>query len=155
MRRWTARNHGGIPAIAAVAAPFGRDLDRCLESIERTLERAQARGADLVVFPEAALGGYLYEPIVATERSTVGPPPALRPDGDEIARLVRAAGPTVVCVGYTEAGDDGLYSSAVCLSGDGVLGNHRKVHLPPAERGTYVSGDRFASFDTPLGRMGC
>ena len=154
MRRRAPRIHDGIPAIAAVAAPFGRDLDRCLQSIERTLKHAQARDADLVVFPEAALGGYLYEPIAAGERRTVGPPPALRPDGEEIARLVRAAGPTVVCVGYTEDGEDGLYSSAVCLSGDGVLGHHRKVHVPPAERGTFLSGNRFASFDTPLGRMG-
>ena len=37
--------------------------------------------------------------------------------------------------GYTEIDAmGGLYSSAVCVSGDGVLGRQRKVHLPPAER---------------------
>jgi len=150
------RGKGGnrMPVVAAIAAPFGRDLDRCLERIELAVARARARGADLVVFPEAALGGYLYEPIAAFERTGIGPPPALSPDGPEIARLIRAAGETVVCVGYTEAAGDGVYSSAVCLSGDGVLGHHRKVHLPPAERGSYIPGERFAAFDTPVGRMG-
>jgi predicted amidohydrolase len=84
----------------------------------------------------------------------VAPPPTLDLDGEEIASLVRLAGPTVICIGFTEAGPGGLYSSAVCLNGDGVLGHHRKVHLPPGERGSFRAGRGFASFDTPLGRMG-
>ena len=47
-----------------------------------------------------------------------------------------------------------LYASAVCVSGDGVLGHQRKVHLPPAERFAYTAGDGFAAFDTPVGRVG-
>lgn len=154
MRVRITRGGVPVPVVAAIAARYGRDLERGLASIETTIARARARGADLVVFPESALGGYVYEPLVAGGPDEVGPPPALSPDGPEIARLVRAAGPAVVCVGYTEAGDDGLYSSAVCVSGDGVLGHHRKVHLPPSERGTFLAGDRFRAFDTPVGRMG-
>jgi N-carbamoylputrescine amidase len=61
----------------------------------------------------------------------------------------------VVCAGYTEAGAGGeLYASAVCVSGDGVLGRQRKVHLPPPERFAYTAGDGFAAFDTPVGRLG-
>jgi len=56
--------------------------------------------------------------------------------------------------GYTEAGADGTYSSAVCVNGDGVLGQHRKVHLPPGERDLLKPGAGFAAFDTPLGRIG-
>ena len=61
-------------AIAAVAAPFGRDLDAALERIERTVAQARAGGAGLVVFPECALGGYIRE-------DPAGPdlPPALHP----------------------------------------------------------------------------
>jgi predicted amidohydrolase len=141
-----------VPTIAAVAAPFGRDVDAALARVEQTLVRARAAGARLVVFPECALGGYLREPLPGE----VGPdlPPALDPDGPEIARLVRLARETVVCIGYTEAAPGGPYSSAVCVSGDGVLGRHRKVHLPPAERFAYSPGDGFAAFDTPAGRVG-
>lgn len=122
--------------------------------VGRTVERARAMGAELVVFPESTLGGYLFETGFPALRPPVPPPPTLDPRGEEIARLARIAGPTVVCVGYTEAGPDGLYSSAVCLSGDGVLGHHRKVHLPPGERASFIAGEGFAAFDTPLGRMG-
>ena len=140
--------------MAAVAGRFGRDLGVCLHQVERALKRARSRGADLVVFPESALGGYLFETRFPALRPAVGPPPTLDLQGEEIERLVRLAGPTVVCVGYTEAASDGLYSSAVCLSGDGVLGHHRKVHLPPGERGHFSPGEGFSAFDTPVGRMG-
>ncbi|MGI8945657.1 MAG: carbon-nitrogen hydrolase family protein [Thermoleophilaceae bacterium] len=137
-----------------MAGGFGRDLDACVEQVGRTVERARARGAELVVFPESTLGGYLFETGLPSLQPPVAPPPALDPAGEEIARLVRLAGPTVVCLGYTEAGPDGIYSSAVCLSGDGILGHHRKVHLPPGEHGFFTPGEGFAAFDTPLGRMG-
>ena len=138
--------------IAAVAAPFERDLERCLARVERVLGDARARGAGLVVLPESALGGYIRE--AGPDEIAPDLPPALDPDGPEIARLIALAGDLVVCAGYTEGGPGGLYSSAVCVSGDGVLGRQRKVHLPPAERFAYTPGDGFAAFDTPVGRLG-
>jgi predicted amidohydrolase len=65
----------------------------------------------------------------------------------------------VVCAGFCEAsrdsGTDGaVYNSAVCLTGDGVLGVHRKVHQPLREDASYAAGDRFTAFDTPIGRIG-
>jgi predicted amidohydrolase len=123
-----------------------------LARAERQIAAARQRGADLVVFPECALGGYIREP--NAEEHAPQLPRALRPDGPEIARLCAAAGDLVVCIGYTEGGAKALFSSAVCLSGDGVLGHHRKVHLPPAERFAYTPGDSFAAFDTPVGRVG-
>ena len=154
MNATKTKRAGFAPAVAAVTGSFGRDVNHCLASIERTVTRARDRGAELVVFPESSLGGYLYEPLVSSPRLSIAPPPALDPEGPEVERLVGIAGPTVVCVGYTEAGPYGPYSSAVCVSGDGVLGRHRKVHLPPSERGAFVAGEGFAAFDTPLGRMG-
>jgi predicted amidohydrolase len=137
-----------------VAGRFGRDLATCFAQIERTVRRARARGAELVVFPEASLGGYRFENRLPVRRPPVAPPPAIDPDGEEIQRLVALAGPTVLCVGYTEAAPEGPYSSAVCLNGDGILGRHRKVHVPPEERADFVPGEGFGAFDTPLGRMG-
>ena len=143
-----------MPAVAAVSARFGRDLGACLAHIERTVMQARSRGAQLVVFPEATLGGYLFENRLPVRRTPVPAPPALRRDGEEIAALAAIAGPTVLCVGYTEAAPGGLYSSAVCVTGDGILGHQRKVHVPAAERDVYSPGSGFAAFDTPLGRMG-
>jgi predicted amidohydrolase len=138
----------------AVGARFGRDLEQCMAQVRRSVTDARTRGASLVVLPESALGGYLYEPHVAGAPVPCDAPPALRRDGEEIARIARWAGDVVVCVGYTEDAPGGPYSSAVCVNGDGVLGHHRKVHLPIGERHAFAAGDGFAAFDTPIGRIG-
>ncbi len=138
----------------AVSARFGRDLDLCMAQVTRSIAEARLRGAALVVLPESALGGYLYEPHVAGAPAPCGRPPALRRDGEEITRIARLAGDVVVCVGYTEDAPGGPYSSAVCVNGDGVLGHHRKVHVPAGERHAFAPGEGFAAFDTPIGRIG-
>jgi N-carbamoylputrescine amidase len=138
----------------AVSARFGRDLELCLAQVGRTIAHAREHGAALVVLPESALGGYLYEPHIPGAPMMCAPPPALRRGGEEIARVARLAGDVVVCIGYTEDAPGGPYSSAVCVTGDGILGHHRKVHLPPGERGAFGAGAGFAAFDTPIGRIG-
>jgi predicted amidohydrolase len=150
--RWRSAHTAPVTAVAALAAPFDRDLERAFARIAGAVARARERGAQLLVLPESALGGYIREP--APEETAPDVPPGLRPDGPEIARLIALAGDMVVCAGYTEAAPEGLYASAVCVSGDGILGHQRKVHLPPAERFAYVAGDGFAAFDTPAGRLG-
>jgi N-carbamoylputrescine amidase len=136
--------------LAAVAANFDRDLDADFARIEHIVATARADGVRLLALPEAALGGYL-----STLDGTAGSPPALDVDGPEIRRLAAIAGDMVVTAGYCEDGGDGLvYNSAVCVTGDGVLGNHRKVHQPLSEDANYGAGERFAAFDTPVGRLG-
>jgi N-carbamoylputrescine amidase len=141
------------PALAAISAPFGSDVNGCLAQVARTVRSARERGAGLVVFPEAAVGGYMREEAIGSvvRRSS---PAVLEDRAAVFARLAQIAGPTVVCIGYTEAAPGGPFSSAVCVSGDGVLGHHRKVHIPPGEHGIFSAGDGFAAFDTPVGRLG-
>jgi predicted amidohydrolase len=138
--------------IAAAAANFTRNIDAGLARIEAIVTDARERGAGLVVLPDATLGGYLSTFRVSDEHDD--PPPALDPHGPELARVREVAGPTVVCLGYCEADGDARYNTAVCVSGDGVLGMHRKVHLPPPDQAVYLAGGSFAPFDTPVGRMG-
>jgi N-carbamoylputrescine amidase len=135
--------------LAAVAAPFDRDVDAAFERIAALIGAARADGVALLALPEACLGGYL-----ADLRGGAEGPPALRRDGPEIARLAALAGDLVVTAGYCEYADGVRYNSAVCVTGDGVLGNHRKVHQPLHEDASYGAGDRFAAFDTPVGRLG-
>lgn len=136
--------------MAAVAAPFDRDLDACFARIERLADDARADGIGLLALPEACLGGYLTD----LDGEADGPP-ALRIDGPEIQRLAAIAGDLVIAAGYCEeVGDGTRYNSAVCVTGDGVLGNHRKVHQPLAEDASFRAGDQFAAFVTPVGRLG-
>ncbi|GLZ00417.1 apolipoprotein N-acyltransferase [Actinoplanes sp. NBRC 103695] len=137
--------------IAAAAAHFGRDLDHCLGRIGKLIGDARDAGAALLVLPDAAIGGYLAD-LRHPDPSAL--PPALKPDDPILDQVAALARDMVVCVGYCEADGDLRYNAAVCLTGDGVLGRHRKVHLPAAEITAYAAGDTFAAFDTPAGRIG-
>ena len=144
-----------VTTVAAVAANFGRDLERCLAKVQRIVLDAQGVGADLLVLPHATLGGYLGDMMHPDPRTL---PPALLEDSEEIRAITRMAGDMVVCLGYTELVLDATsavtYNSAICLTGDGVLGRHRKVHQPLGESQATAAGDCFRAFDTPIGRMG-
>ncbi|SHH55410.1 Predicted amidohydrolase [Jatrophihabitans endophyticus] len=137
--------------IAAASAHFGRDLPRSLERIGSVVAAARRVGVSLLVLPDAALGGYLAD-LRSPDPDAL--PPALDPDADEFAQIRAMAGDLVVCLGYSERADGRLWNSAVCLTGDGVLGRYRKVHQPPGEALVYAAGDRIAAFDTPVGRLG-
>jgi predicted amidohydrolase len=142
--------------MAAVAAPFGRDLEADFRQVAELIDEARQRDVRLLALPEACLGGYLTSLDSADE---LGGPPPLRVDGPEIKRLAALAGDMVVTAGYCELAEDAsgaerLFNSVVCVSGDGVLGNHRKVHQPLGEGRSYDRGDEFVPFDTPVGRLG-
>jgi predicted amidohydrolase len=143
--------------MAAVAAHFGRDVQRTLTKLPGIVEQARERGVDLLVLPDATIGGYLldlHHP-AATED---GIPGAIDLDGAEVRAVQEMAGDMTICFGISERGDVGgepvRYNTAVCLTGDGVLGTHRKVHLPLGESEAYRPGDEFRAFDTPVGRVG-
>ncbi|OEV08366.1 carbon-nitrogen hydrolase family protein [Streptomyces nanshensis] len=145
--------------LAAVSAEFGRDLEEDFAVAERLIKEARADGAQLLALPEACLGGYLLSldgggSLDADGRGADPGPPPLAPDGPEIRRLAALAGDMTVIAGYCETDGTSRYNSVVCVSGDGVLGNHRKVHQPLSEDADYASGDGFAAFDTPVGRIG-
>jgi predicted amidohydrolase len=136
--------------IAAANAPFGRDMEACFSTIESCIDGARDAGVDLLVLPEAAMGGY-----VETLHGDADPPPALSVDGPELQRVCEMAGDMVVCIGLCEDGGDEIrYNAAACVNGDGLLGLHRKTHLPLDEDRFTTTGDELAAFDAPVGRLG-
>lgn len=149
----------GPVRIGAVAAHFGRDVDRTLAKLEAMVAGARRDGVDLLVLPGATLGGYvsdLHPWMTGPWRPTGGPdlPPAFALGSDVVRRVCALAGDLVLCFGFCELEDGLRYNTALCVTGDGVLGRHRKVHQPLGELAAYAAGDRFAAFDTPVGRMG-
>jgi predicted amidohydrolase len=137
--------------IATAAAPFSRDMDLCLTTVGRLIDEARAGDAGLLVLPEAALGGYIED----LHAEDAEPPPSLDPDGPELRRVMEMAGEMVVCVGFFEEGAGGArHNVAACVSGDGLFGLHRKVHMPLREGRITTPGDRLTAFDTAVGRIG-
>lgn len=145
--------------IGSVAANFTRDLEQNFATIADFVARARRRGVDFLVFPEAAIGGYLSslgnhgDTVKTTTRSL---PPAIRLDGPELARVREIAGDMIVAIGFCELGEDGetRYNAAVLLDGERIYGSYRKVHQPLGENMSYAAGDGYGIFDTPVGRIG-
>ena len=145
--------------VAAVAANFSRDLEQNYATIEHFVAEATRASVDFLVFPEAAIGGYLSslgnhgDTIKNTTRSL---PPAITLDGPEIRRVQAIAGDMVIAIGFCELADDGetRYNAAALLDGAQIYGSYRKVHQPLGENMSYSSGTHYGVFDTPVGRVG-
>lgn len=143
---------------AAVSENFGRDVDDNLARIAVLTEEARARGAGLLALPEACLGGYLSvlgrgrDGSHDTEPESL--PPVMDVDGPELRRVAQIAGDMTLVVGLCESDGTTRYNSAAIVSGDGVLGVHRKVHQPLGESLYYDAGEVFEAFETPIGRLG-
>ncbi|OZC32710.1 carbon-nitrogen hydrolase family protein [Gordonia sp. L191] len=148
-----------MTTLAAVAANFTRDLEDNYRVIADHVERARAAGVDFLVFPEAAIGGYLSslgnhgDTVATTSRSL---PPAISLDGPEIARVQAIAGDMLIAIGFCELAEDGVtrYNAAAVLDGDRIYGSYRKVHQPLGENMSYSAGTEYGVFDTPVGRVG-
>lgn len=156
-------------AAVVQAAPMLFDTSETLRRFETLLAEATSAGAELVVFPEAFVGGY---PKGTTFGATVG---ARTDEGRALfARYRRAAidipGPDLdrlraavamhnayVVVGVIERAGHTLYCTALLIAPDGtLLGHHRKLVPTGTERLMWGQGDAsdVAVFDTDLGRIG-
>ena len=148
-----------MTTIGSVSANFTRDLEQNYHTIAEYATNARARGVDFLVFPEAAIGGYLSslgnhgDTVKTTSRSL---PPAIRLDGPEIRRVQSLVGDMVVAIGFCELADDGetRYNAAAVLDGGTIYGSYRKVHQPLGENMSYSPGSGYGVFDTPIGRVG-
>ncbi|NRQ50190.1 carbon-nitrogen hydrolase family protein [Aeromicrobium stalagmiti] len=142
-----------ITHLAAASANFGRDLDEAYAQITRLVAEARQQDVKLLALPEAALGGYLS----TLHTDGDGPdslPPIIDLDGPELRRVAEIAGDMTLVLGFCEADRGVRYNSAAAVTGDGVIGVHRKVHQPLGENLYYESGETYEAFDTPVGRLG-
>jgi predicted amidohydrolase len=134
-------------------APRLGEIDANLEVAEGWLRRAEEEGAELVVFPELALSGYLLSDLV--------PEVAMRATDPRLAALSRAARGVLVAIGFVEEADDHRYSNSAVLLRDGeLMGVHRKVYLPTYglfDEGRFTRPGqqiRTQEIGEPLGRIG-
>ena len=157
--------------IAAVAqtATVMFDTAATVAKAETLMAEAAARGAQVLVFPEAFIGGYPKGAdfhIFIGARTPEGRQDFLKYyeaavtlDGPEIAQLAQAAGAhkLYVCVGIIEREGGTLYCTAVYLGPEGtVLGHHRKLMPTALERLVrgYGDGSTLQAVETPFGKLG-
>jgi predicted amidohydrolase len=124
-----------------------RNLDVCLAR----LDEAVADGAELVVFPECAIPGYMFE---SAEEALPYAEEIPGPSTEALAEAAAASG-AHICCGLIERDGDRLHNAAVLVGPDGLVGAYRKTHLPFLGVDRFVTpGDELPVWETPLGRIG-
>jgi predicted amidohydrolase len=137
-------------AVAQLDPKLG-ERQRNLEECVARLEEAVAAGAELLVLPECAISGYMFD---SAEEALPFAEEIPGPSTEELAAACRRLGAWVVC-GLLERDGDALRNSAVLVGPEGLVGTYRKTHLPFLGVDRFVvPGDELPVWDTPLGRIG-
>jgi NAD+ synthase (glutamine-hydrolysing) len=139
-------------ALAQISNSLGA-LKPNLDKHLRYIRQARKQGADLVLFPELSLTGYVLQDLASAV--------ACRPtERDPIfGELIAASKDIDVVVGFVEEDvRNRFYISAAYLSQRKVQHVHRKVYLPTYglfDEGRFFAwGDHVRAFDTRFGRAG-
>jgi predicted amidohydrolase len=138
-------------ALAQIAPRLGA-LDENLARHHELIGAAREQGADLVVFPELGLTGYLLQDLNAEV--------AMTRDDPRLLELARAAMGLSVVVSFVEESDDHRLFIAAALLEEGTVRHvHRKVFLPTYglfdERRFFAPGGAIRATDSRLGlRLG-
>lgn len=157
-----------LTAAVAQTATVLLDTPATVERAIGLMGDAGKRGAQLLVFPEAFIGGYPKGAdfhIYLGARTPEGRAEfkryfdaAVTVDGPEIAQLAKAAArhKLYTVVGIIERDGGTLYCTAVYLGPEGILGKHRKLMPTALERLVWGFGDgsTLAAVDTPFGKLG-
>ena len=139
-------------ALAQINTVLG-DVQANLDKHLSLIAEAKMGNADLVVFPELSLTGYVLQDLV--------PAVSHRPTSDDLVfkQLLKASHDLDLVVGFVdEDSRHRFYIASAYLSGGKVLHVHRKVYLPTYglfDEGRFFAwGDAVRAFDTRFGRMG-
>ena len=123
-----------------------------LENILRAVRKAADNQANLIVFPECSLTGYIF-----SSRQEALPFAETIP-GSSTEKVISLCQELKVYVifGLLEKENDRLFNAAAFLGPQGLIGKYRKNHLPFMGVDRFVDpGDKpFQVYQTPIGNIG-
>jgi predicted amidohydrolase len=139
-------------ALAQIAPKLG-DVEANCEKHLDFIKQAQKEKADLIVFPELSLTGYVVQDLVASVAHRA------REDDPIFRHLLEASKNLDIVVGFVDEDfRHRFYIASTYLSGGRVLHVHHKVYLPTYglfDEGRFFAwGDQVRAFDTRFGRAG-
>lgn len=138
-------------ALAQIKPSLG-DVNKNLDLHLKLIQQAHQSKADILIFPELSLTGYLLRDLVKEV--------AICPNQSTVfKRLMEASQDLIIIFGFVEEKEPGLYfNSAACLGRGQIFHIHRKVYLPTYgmfEEGKFFTpGRKISSFEFPYGRAG-
>jgi predicted amidohydrolase len=127
-------------------------VERNLARIEETVADAARQGARLVVLPECAVTGYMFDSL---DEGMAVAQPIGGSVTDRLERLAADEGVHLV-VGLLEQDGNRLFNCALLVGPTGIVGTYRKTHTLCLGIDRFTTpGDRsYAVYDTPIGRIG-
>jgi predicted amidohydrolase len=137
-------------------------VEENLALIEAAAREAARTGAELALFPELSLTGFLpNHPVgdhaawlreaLAAARAIAQPIPG--PATEALVRIAAGTG-LLLAAGLLENAGPVLHNTQVLAGPDGLLGVWRKLHVPMFEMPFYNGGAGLEVAATPLGRIG-
>jgi predicted amidohydrolase len=126
-----------------------------LQKIEDLTAKAKQEGADLAIFPEMCLTGYvLHDQIYGLAEPITGP------STQKVEAIAKSTGMHII-FGMPELSEKTqatLYNTAVLVGPQGFIGKYRKMYLPThsvfEEKRYFRSGYDAAAFQTGIGSIG-
>jgi predicted amidohydrolase len=154
------RDHVKVAAIPAESKPGCTEAN--IENIRSWSHRAAEQGANLVLFPELSVTGFL--PNHPTGEHSQWLRDALKGawtiaeslDGNAVSRLanISAEADVFLAAGMLENAGGVLFNTHVLVGEGRVYGYWRKMHIPMFEMQIYNGGGVPEVVETPLGRIG-
>jgi NAD+ synthase (glutamine-hydrolysing) len=139
-------------ALAQINTHLG-DVEANLEKHLALIHEARTGGAELLIFPELSLTGYVLQDLV--------PSVSHRPEKDDpvFRHLLQASQDIDLVVGFVDEDDrHRFFISAAYLARGEVLHVHHKLYLPTYglfDEGRFFAwGNHIAAFNTRFGRAG-
>ena len=141
--------------ITLALAQISSQRENKKENLRKIEELTMRSKADLVIFPELSLTGYVVRDQVYELAETIP-----GPSTTQIAELTRKTGMYVV-FGMPELSKKTkatIYNTAVFVGPEGIIGKYHKRYLPThsvfEEKRYFRPGYQTAAFDTSLGKIG-
>jgi N-carbamoylputrescine amidase len=140
-----------VRVAAAQYEPRVGELEENRAQAVRWATDAATQGADLIVLPELASSGYVFEDEAEAQRCAED-----ADDGPTVRALrdVCAAHGCHIVAGLNERDGDCRHNSAVLIGASGRLATYRKLHLFYDEQTWFAPGDELPIVDLPFGRVG-
>lgn len=119
--------------------------DESIANMEKWAADASRAGAHLILFPELNVSGYITAPVAHDIAETV--------PGPSTERIIKLAADYNLVIGFglIERIGDRFFCSHVLVSGDGLIGTQRKIHVPTQEQPFWHPGSSIEVFD--LGKV--
>ena len=141
-------------ALAQINCKVG-DKKYNIEKMVKQIKKAKKKDADLVIFPELSLTGYVVRDLIYELAEPI------RGSSTRLLEEVAKKEGVYIVFGMIERSEKAhavLYNTAVLLGPEGFVGKYQKMHLPThsvfEEKRYFRPGYQAPVFDTDIGKVG-